>query len=208
MSYIYFQADDVQFVMDSYTDGSAPLDAQLSSSPMLDGTSQSDNYIVGTPKVILSGIISDVKTANTKDKKNTGVWIDKIYSIMNNKQSVLLQHRVDIEPTDGWFITSFTPSQNQTYGVGAKKADGSFIQSFQVSIHFERPILAKGLTTTVQPPKAYLDAMQIKGGKAATTSQFDEEDTKQELQSVLSRKRADEHYKNAAIGLSNITTQN
>lgn len=195
MSYIYFQAGEVQFVMDSYTSVSAPLSAELSSSPMQDGTNQSDNYTVGTPIVVMSGIITDVKTARSIDTKSTGSWVDRIYSIMNNKTPVLLQHRVDKEPTDGWFITSFSPEQDQTNGVGAKRPDNTYIQSFKIDIQFTRPILAKGLVSTVQPPQAYLDSLQEKGAKAATTSQFNDTKIKDQLSSDRSKAQKDKNLK-------------
>lgn len=197
MSYLYFQAGDVQFVMDSYSSVSAPLSGQLSGSPMQDGTQQSDNYTVGTPVVSMSGVITDIKTARSRDTKATGSWIDRIYSIMNNKQSVLLQYRVDGEPSDGWFITSFNPSQDQTNGVGARKPDGTFIQSFKIDIQFTRPILAKGLISTVQPPQAYLDSLQVKGDKSATTSQFDLNNNKGKLDYERSFEKAKKHEENS-----------
>lgn len=181
MSYIYFQSGDVQFVMDSYSSVSAPLTGQLSGSPMQSGTEQSDNYVVGIPVVTMSGIITDIKTARSRDTKSTGSWIARIRDIMNNKQSVLLQYQVDIEPSDGWFITSFNPSQDQTNGVGARRPDGTFVQSFRIDIEFKRPILARGLISTVQPPQAYLDSLQAKGSKSTATSQFDKNKKKDEI---------------------------
>lgn len=198
MSYIYFQSGDVQFVMDSYSSVSAPLSGQLSGSPMQNGTQQSDNYIVGTPVVTMSGIITDVKTARSRDTKSTGSWIDRIYSIMNNRQSVLLQYRVDVEPSDGWFITSFNPNQDQTNGVGARRPDGTFVQSFKIDIQFTRPILARGLISTVQPPKAYLDSLQAKGNKSSATSQFDLNKKKDELSYQRSFARADAYKEQSA----------
>lgn len=173
MTSIYFMANDVMYGWDAVTEVSPPRSASLSSSPMADGTHQSDNYTVNMRSVTITGIITDIKSANTNNQLSTGNWVDAVDRLIDTKTPVLLKYRQDKEPTSGWFITNFNPGQTKRHGIGAVRSDGSVVQAFTVSMTFSRPILAKGLTTTVQPPAAYLDVLQSKQERAAASQEVD-----------------------------------
>lgn len=210
MTAIYFQANDILYGMDAVLTTRAPLTATLSQAPMSDGTVQSDNYIVNMQAITITGVITDIKSAITNNQQSSADWVDGIYNLIRSKSSVSLKYREDKQLETGWFITSFDPGQDKRYGVGAVRDDGTVIQSFKISITFSKPIIARGLTTTVQPPDEYLDLLQNKQDKAAATQEFAEEEPKkqtaeEELEElkknfVYFNKMADKLGKEAILG--------
>lgn len=176
MARFYFRVEDTFFYLDSTTDVKTVYPADISSSPMQAGEDQSDNYIIKQPICSMSGRITDIKTANSADTRPTGQWIDDFLSrVRDNGSSVILKNRVDAEETQNWFVTNFTVSQdNKTYCVGYQDSQGGVTQSFRVQIQFKQTLLARGITSTVQPSQAYIDPLQSKGKKNAATQQFDE----------------------------------
>lgn len=193
MADIYFKIGDTIFNMDATTEVSGTLSATLSSSPMQDGTNQSDNIVVDTPTCSMSGIITDIKDYRQVDTKNTGNWIDLVNSAINSKVPVFLKQRADKAPESGWVVTSFTHTQTKGNGVGGETPEGKIIQSFQISINFTRPILAKGLQRIPEPDVSYLDALQVKTSKSSTTSQFDTKNITEKKNYETSFARAEEH---------------
>lgn len=173
---LYFKAGPVIYYMDSYSDSSAPLTASLSESPMQDGTSRSDNYKVNNRVVTLSGKVTDVKLASSSDLKKAGDWVDGVYDIMNSRTPVSLKHRADREPTNNWYIESFTPSQNRGSGIGYIGSNGDVVQSFDITITFKQPILVQGLVQRIAPVSAYLDVTSGKSSKSSSVKKFNDKE--------------------------------
>lgn len=176
MSY-YIRYDGTYYKMDATTEISVTYPARLTEHPLHSRKSASDNYIVNSTKATIKGIITDIKTTNSANLLPTGEYIDEFVKLMSMRVPLYLKHRLDGEEEDGWFITSFNPSQNQRIGYGGSKQDGSVVQSFEINMTLQRALLAQGLRTDVVVAKGYEDALQKKNSSSKSTLQVDPETT-------------------------------
>lgn len=174
MARYYMRVNDTFFYLDATTQISVSYPARVSSNPMQDRSTQSDHYVVDQPTCTISGLITDIKILRTDQDKPTRKWIDDLLRMTRaNRSPVSLKHSVDGDEEDNWFITNFTPTQdNSRHRVSHQSAGGTVQQAFSIRIQLKQGLLAKGITTTVQPSQAYLDALQEKGKKNTATQQF------------------------------------
>jgi hypothetical protein len=170
----YIRYDDTFLILNSHSDVNVTYPARTTSHPTADRKNKSDNYITDPPTAQFSGIVSDVFTSTSQNPLGAGGYIDKIKSIMEAGYPVKLKHRLDGEEESNWFITNFTPSQSNANGWGATKADGTIVQSFQISITLQQVIYAEGITEGVSVPKAYSDALAEKEEKKAVSTSFED----------------------------------
>ena len=172
----YLRLGDDFLILDAHTDIEVTRTGRTTSYPTQRKTSASDNYIVDNPTSRYNGYVSDVQSPSSSNTDGAGGYIDKINSFMLNQTPVKFKYRLDGVEEDNWFITSFTHKQDNNYGYGGTKQDGTVVQSFYISVSLEQIQPAQGVSVEVKVPKAYLDGLQQK--KNATASTLDVGDSK------------------------------
>lgn len=171
----YIRVDDDFLILDAHTDIQVTYPARTTSHPTQARKTASDNYILDNPTASFTGIVSDVQSPLTENKKGAGEYINRLLQVRDSRIAVKFKHRLDGEEEDNWFITSFTPSQNNRNGYGGTTPDEKVIQSFGISITLERVAKSKGLVTLVEVPKAYLDGLQKRSEGTGSTNSMEED---------------------------------
>lgn len=171
----YIRVDDDFLILDAHTDIQVTYPARTTSHPTQAKKTASDNYVLDNPTASFTGIVSDVQSPLTENTKGAEEYINRMLEVMNSQVSVKFKHKLNGEEEDNWFITKFTPKQNNQNGYGTANPDGEVVQSFGISVTLERVAKSKGLTPIVEVPRAYIDGLQTKGGgSSSTTSPTDE----------------------------------
>ena len=176
MANFYFKVDDVFFYLDATTKVTTRYPAELSSSPMQNGTDTSDNYRIKQPVCTMVGKITDIKTPRSPDTRKTGDWIKDFLTKVRNAQSpVFLKNYIDQEETPNWFVTEFTTTQNNTTSsVGFQNSDGEVKQAFDIQIKFNQVILSEGIVSRATVSERYTDSLSTKSKKNMATRQFND----------------------------------
>ena len=169
----YIRLGDDYLILDSHKSISVTYPAKTTSHPTHRRENRADNYMRGNPTASILGIITDVQSASPQNTRGAGGYIDKLLEFMDAQKPLALKHRLDGEEEDNWFITNFSPSQDNQNGYGAITRDGDVVQSFKVSLTLERVDLAEGVVASVEVPKAYIDALQVKGSGSSSTATYD-----------------------------------
>ena len=194
MSFFIRQGDTFYF-LDATTKVNTTYPAKLSTNPQSNRQVGSDGYLLDLPTCVMSGVVSDIKVFDTApNQKSTSEYIDGLRTARQNKSSVSLKNRLDLEETGGWFITSLSILQDKANGYGGLRRSGdnaesaSVIQSFRITITLKQALYATGLKAIITPDKAFLDALQAKASSSQKMKEFGEgtvETTKREDADVL-----------------------
>ena len=171
----YLRLGDDFLILDAHTDIEVTRNARTTSHPTQRKTSASDNYIVDNPTSRYNGYVSDVQSPSSSNTDGAGGYIDKINYFMLNQIPVKFKYRLDGVAENNWFITSFTHKQDNNYGYGGTKQDGTVVQSFYISVVLEQIQPARGVSIEVKVPKAYLDGLQQKKDTTASTLAVNED---------------------------------
>lgn len=165
----YLRLGDDFLILDAHTDIEVTRNARTTSHPTHRKTSASDNYIVDNPTARYNGYVSDVQSPSSENADGAGKYVDKIKSFIDTHTPVKFKHRLDGVEEDNWFITSFSNRQDNDYGYGGTKQDGTIVQSFYISVGLEQIQPAQGAVIDIRVPTAYIDGLQQKKNTTAST---------------------------------------
>lgn len=184
----YIKINDVFYTLDSTARIRYQKPALLTENRMHSKTDKSDHYVHLQPTVSIEGIISDVKSFRNTDNLKADRYVDGLLKAMRNYSSVSLKYRLDREEESGWFITDFDHEQTPEYGFSGNKPDGAVVQAFRVSITLKKAMAEASLKENVEVPQSYIDSLQIKGEKNATTSSYSNSESDEQREAEAERR--------------------
>jgi hypothetical protein len=119
MAYFYSSIDPTkQIFLDAVTDVSITATASPTQSPVENGKSISDNYIINPRTASFTGIISDTKV-NKEEGLTVEEYISEVQELIDSKEPFVFFADESLLPRlDNVLITSFQLSRDQNIGVG------------------------------------------------------------------------------------------
>lgn len=201
MSY-YIKYNDVSYFLDATEDIVFTANADITKHPTMDRKVRSDNYIVNTPTISYSGVITDIRTPRSLKQLSTGEYLDGLQEAFNNQASVSIKYRLDGEEEGDWFITSFSHRQDQRVGYGGTTESESIIQAYRISITLERVIYTKAIEIDFTPDPVVLNDLEKKSTSSGSTSQKEDKSSPelpaslQALRDVARQQEAGKYYQN------------
>lgn len=139
------------------TDISISSPASVTSSPVEDGSSITDNFYLSNRTASFSGIITNIRVAGM-EATEVGVWLQSIKALRESK--VLLTVVADTEVLQNCIITNLNISKTKEQGLSGWKANLSF-QEVTIS---ERARLVE-----IKEPKP-AEKDQVEGKKSSSSS--------------------------------------
>jgi hypothetical protein len=200
----YIKLGSTFYQLDATTEITPNFPATLTTNPVHSKRNISDHYFTEQPTLSIRGMVSDVKVAGNRENLSTSAYIDGLHAAMAARTPLSVKYRLDKEESHNWFITAFTPSQNQTYGFGGFRPgnDGvmsQVIQSFEISITLAQAIIAESATEDVEVSQSYMDALQKPSSKSSTVEDFgdskkDQKDSERIMETIKSVHKSSVDY--------------
>lgn len=148
--------------------------ATTTSNPVSNRKQATDAYLPQNPTVILSGVVSSIKTLQSANVLSMDQYLDGLESAMDSLSPVFLKKRLSKAEEGNWFITSFTREQDNKNGFGTQTTSGTIIESCRVSLTLTRNLFAKGLQATTNVPNEFRDLLEEKQEVSSSTGSLDE----------------------------------